>query len=141
MICSWLTADIIDFTFYVNFLCTNSIFHNILEVYECYIRAVWVDPANARHLIAGPADGVSRYGRIEESYDGVQTWNLAADGMEPAPWAGQMVERFVQTEKGLFAILSSGELWLKRLDASSWHRVLPEVNQIKAIAAEEKIPS
>jgi len=61
--------------------------------------------------------------------------------MKPAPWARQMVERFVQTEKGLFEILSGGELWLKRIDVSSWHRVLPEVDQIKAIAAEEKIPS
>jgi len=105
------------------------------NIYKCYIRAVWVDPANARHLIAGPADGVSRNGRIEESYDGGQTWNFASDGMMAAPWAGQMVERFVQTGDDLFAVLSSGELWLKRLDKSSWHRILPEVNQIKAIAA------
>jgi len=105
------------------------------SIYQCYIRAVWVDPADARHLIAGPADGVSRNGRIEESYDGGQTWQIAADGMPPAPWARQMVERFVQTDNDLFAILSSGELWLRRLDDSKWQRVLSDINQIKAMAA------
>jgi len=105
------------------------------NIYRCYIRALWVDPANARHIIAGPADGVARNGRIEESYDGGQTWHLASDGMMAAPWPGQMVERLVQIENGLFAVLSTGELWLKRLDESSWHRVLSEIHQINAIAA------
>jgi hypothetical protein len=46
-----------------------------------------------------------------------------------------MVERFVQIDNDLFAVLSNGELWLKRLGESSWHRVLSEIHQIKAIAA------
>ena len=29
------------------------------NIYRCYIRAVWVDPADPQHIIAGPADGVS----------------------------------------------------------------------------------
>jgi len=104
------------------------------NIYECYIRAVWVDPANARHLIAGPADGVSRKGRIEESYDGGQTWQIASDGLPPVPWARQMVERFVQADTDIFAIMSSGELWRRGLKDSQWHRVLPKINQIEALA-------
>ncbi len=104
-------------------------------IYECYIRAIWVDPANTQHIIAGPADGVSRNGRIEESYDGGQTWHLASDGLDPAPWSRQMVERLVQVENNLFAVLSNGELWLRGLDEPSWHRVLSEIPHIKAIAA------
>src|SRR5262249_9567889 len=37
--------------------------------YECYCRAVWVDPADPEHLVLGPADDVSHNGRIEESHD------------------------------------------------------------------------
>jgi hypothetical protein len=46
-----------------------------------------------------------------------------------------MVERFVQLDNDLFAALSNGQLWLKHVDKSSWHRVLTEIHQIKAIAA------
>ncbi|UCF91398.1 MAG: exo-alpha-sialidase, partial [Desulfobacterales bacterium] len=87
------------------------------RLYRCYIRATWVDPSDPQHMIAGPADSVSRNGRIEESYDGGRTWRLAADGMK-TPWARHMVERFIPIDKDLFAILSNGELWLKRLDGS-----------------------
>ena len=83
----------------------------------------------------GPADGVSRNGRIEESYDGGRTWHLASDGLMPAPWSKHMVERFVHSDNYLFAVLSNGELWFKHLKESSWHQVLSEIGQIKAIAA------
>lgn len=56
------------------------------------------------------ADGVSRNGRIEESYDGGQTWHLASDGMMSASWSRHMVERFVQLDNDLFAVLSNGAL-------------------------------
>ncbi|MDJ0829653.1 MAG: hypothetical protein QNI92_07370 [Desulfobacterales bacterium] len=108
---------------------------NWKSIYTCYIRAVWVDPTNAEHIIAGPADGVSRNGRIEETYDGGQTWQLASDGITPTPWSRHMVDRFVQLDNDLFAVLSNGELWLKHVDERSWQRVLPEIHQIKAIAA------
>jgi hypothetical protein len=108
---------------------------NWKNLYRCYIRAIWVNPADPQHMIAGPADGVSRNGRIEESYDGGKTWQLASDGMMTAPWSRHMVERFVQLDNDLFAVLSNGELWLKRLDESTWHRILSEISQVKAIAA------
>jgi hypothetical protein len=103
-------------------------------IYPCYIRAVWVDPNDHQHLVAGPADGVSRNGRIEESRDGGRTWHPASDGMN-TPWARHMVERFLQVDDELFAVLSNGELWSKKLSGPKWDRILPEINQIKAIAA------
>lgn len=106
------------------------------NLYPCYIRAMWVEPADARHIIAGPADGVSRNGRIEESFDGGQTWQLASDGMMPVPWPRHMVERFVRLGNDLVAILSNGELWLKQPNGSLWRRLLPEINQVKAVALQ-----
>ncbi len=102
-------------------------------LYLCYIRAVWVDPKDSQHIIAGPADGVSRNGRIEESSDGGRTWKFASEGMK-APWSRHMVERFVQAGDNLFAILSNGELHMKPLKQAKWQRVLPEITRIKAMA-------
>ena len=39
-------------------------------LYDCYVRAVWLDGDDANHVILGPADGVDSHGRIEESHDG-----------------------------------------------------------------------
>jgi photosystem II stability/assembly factor-like uncharacterized protein len=105
------------------------------NLYPCYIRAIWVDPVDHRHMIAGPADGVSRNGRIEESHDAGKTWHLASAGLVATPWLKHMVERFVQSDDDLLAVLSNGELWLKRPGKSSWQRMLPEINQIKALTA------
>ena len=104
------------------------------NLYPCYIRAIWVDPQDNRYIIAGPADGVSRNGRLEESRDGGRTWHAASDGMQ-APWPRHMVERFAQADNELFAILSNGELWSRKPSGSKWERVLPEIAQVKAIAA------
>ena len=104
------------------------------NIYPCYIRAIWVDPGDLQHLVAGPADGVSRNGRIEESRDGGRSWRPAFDGMN-APWVRHMVERFAQVDEELFAVLSNGELWSRKLSGPKWGRVLPELTQIKAVAA------
>lgn len=104
------------------------------NIYPCYIRAVWVDPADPRHLVAGPAEGVSRNGRIEESRDGGGTWQPASGGMA-APWPRHMVERFALVGGELFAVLSNGELWSRKPGGSNWGRVLPELTQVKAVAA------
>ena len=104
------------------------------NIYPCYIRAVWVDPIDHQHLVAGPADGVSRNGRIEESRDGGRSWHSASIGLK-APWARHMVERFAQVDDELFAVLSNGELWSRKLSDPNWNRVLSEIDQIKAIAA------
>ena len=105
-------------------------------IYRCYIRAEWVDPQDARHIIAGPADGVSRDGRIEETRDGGQSWQPASVGMN-GPWPRHMVERFYQHDKSLFAILSNGELWIRSFGHTAWQRILPEVSGIQAMAASD----
>jgi photosystem II stability/assembly factor-like uncharacterized protein len=111
---------------------------NWKNIYRCYIRAVWVDPADHQHLIAGPADGVSRNGRIEESFDGGQTWHHASDGMPAAPWSRHMVERFVQLDNNLFVVLSNGELWLRPRDKTMWQRILSEIPRIKAVTGKSE---
>src|ERR1051325_1957846 len=100
--------------------------------YDCYCRAVWVDPFHPDHLILGPADGVDRNGRIEESRDGGQTWSMASNGFQ-VPWRRGMVERFVQSDNELFAVLSNGQLLNTSLSALEWRRVLPNINSINAI--------
>ena len=39
----------------------------------------------------------------------------------------------MQTDKDLLAVLSNGDLWLKRLGESKWHQILPQIASIKAI--------
>jgi len=102
-------------------------------IYRCYIRAVWVDPSDPNHIIAGPADGVSRNGRIEESFDGGSTWQDASDGTA-APWPRVMVERFAHSDTEIFAVLSNGELWSKPAADRSWRRTLSQVGRVRAVA-------
>lgn len=104
------------------------------NIYLSYTRAVWVDPADSKYIVAGPADGVSRNGRIETSRDGGRTWSLSADGLQ-APWMRHMVSRFVRIDADLFVVLSNGELWFKRPQASTWKQALPEIAHVNAVAA------
>jgi photosystem II stability/assembly factor-like uncharacterized protein len=102
--------------------------------YDCYCRAVWVDPENPEHMILGPADGVDRNGRIEESRDGGQTWSLASNGLGlEVPWRRGMVERFFQAGDELFAVLSNGQLLHTSLSALEWKHALPEITDVNAI--------
>jgi photosystem II stability/assembly factor-like uncharacterized protein len=91
---------------------------NWRNIYPSYIRAIWVDPADHRHIIAGPADGVSRNGRIEESFDGGHNWHPASEGM---------------MGNDLFGVLSSGELWVKPAGQTQWRRVLSKLPPVKAV--------
>jgi hypothetical protein len=102
-------------------------------LYACYCRATWVNPADPQHIILGPADGVSRNGRIEVSQNGGQTWHPASVGLQ-IPWPRHMVERFVQLDEELLAVLSNGELWSTRLEKIDWHQLLKEADHITAVA-------
>jgi photosystem II stability/assembly factor-like uncharacterized protein len=102
--------------------------------YDCYCRAVWVDPANPDHLILGPADGVDRNGRIEETRDGGENWTTASNGLQ-VPWRRGMVERFFQMDDELFAVLSSGQLLSTALSTREWQRILPEIDDVSAVAS------
>lgn len=100
--------------------------------YDCYCRAVWVDPQNSDHMILGPADGVDRNGRIEETKDGGQNWSMASNGLQ-VPWRRGMVERFFQAEAELFAVLSNGQLLSTTLSTFEWKRILPGIDNVNAI--------
>ena len=106
------------------------------HLYSTYCRAAWVNPDNPQHIIFGPADGVSRNGRIEESHDGGKTWHNASSGTD-APWPRHMVERFYQVDNQLLAILSNGELWSTRLDKVDWNRTLSEVEGVRSVAISD----
>jgi photosystem II stability/assembly factor-like uncharacterized protein len=104
------------------------------NLYPCYCRAVWVDPEDAAHIVFGPADGVSRNGRIEETVDGGQTWRLASKGQD-MPWSRYMVERFLQVGGTLLAVLSNGQLLAADRATLAWHRILPEVDGVRCAIA------
>jgi photosystem II stability/assembly factor-like uncharacterized protein len=101
-------------------------------LYDCYCRAVWVDPQNSDHLVLGPADSVDSNGRIEESRDGGQSWSLASNGLK-VPWRRGMVERFFQADRDLFAILSNGQIFNANLESLEWKRILPNVTGVNAV--------
>ena len=100
--------------------------------YDCYCRAVWVDPLDSEHLILGPADGVDRNGRIESTHVGGQTWSPASSGLK-VPWRRGMVERFFQADDELFAVLSNGQLLSASLSNLEWQRILSNVSDVNAI--------
>lgn len=101
--------------------------------YHCYCRATWVDPNDPDHLILGPAEGVDRGGRIEESRDGGQTWHPASRGLD-APWPRHMVERFYQAGEELLAVLSNGELLEAALENLEWRKVPCAGENVRAVA-------
>lgn len=102
-------------------------------VYECYCRAAWVDPEDPQHVVLGPAGGVDRDGRIEATNDGGMTWVSASGGLQ-VPWRRNMVERFVQVDNELLAVLSNGELLSAPIAASEWRRIVPSVEGVEAVA-------
>jgi len=104
------------------------------HLYQCYCRAAWWDPGDAERLVFGPADSVDRNGRIEMSRDGGQTWQAASSEL-PVPWAEHMVERFLQVEYELLAVLSNGALLAAPLASLQWEPILPEAGWVRAVAA------
>lgn len=102
--------------------------------YECYVRAMWLDPKEASHMLLGPADNVDRNGRIEESRDGGATWEPASNGLD-VPWRDHMVERFKQVGDELFAVLSNGEIYLARVNEWEWARVFESIHNAHALTA------
>jgi photosystem II stability/assembly factor-like uncharacterized protein len=104
------------------------------HLYQCYTRAVWVDPLDANHMVFGPADTTDRGGRVEVTRDGGQTWADASAGLG-APWRNHMVERLTPIDSELFAVLSNGELWSAPLATLSWQRILPHLSDVNAVAS------
>jgi len=103
-------------------------------MYDCYCRAVWLDPHDANHLILGPADHVDANGRIEASHDGGKSWQKAAQGLT-VPWRHHMVERFVNVDEELVAVLSNGTLIATSLAKLDWNVILPNVKDANAVTS------
>lgn len=101
-------------------------------LYDCYCRAVWIDPLDPQRMILGPADGVDRNGRVEMTLDGGRTWTPAAQGLK-VPWPNTMVERFVQLGDELLAVLSNGQLFVAPFANLEWRRILDEINHVAAV--------
>ena len=92
------------------------------------------DPDHPVHLILGPADGVDRNGRIEETHDGGRSWEGASKGLV-TPWPRHMVERFHQVGDELYAVLSNGELIVSPVGKVQWREPLPDVKGVNALTA------
>lgn len=105
-----------------------------LNLYRCYCRALWVDSANPAHIIFGPADGVDHNGRIERTTDGGKNWQLVSDGLK-TPMRSHMVERFLQVNDDLIAVLSNGQLHIAPLATLNWAPLLPAVTNAAAVAS------
>ena len=101
-------------------------------LYDCYCRAVWIDPLDPDHMILGPADSVEQNGRIEETRDGGVTWHTASHGLR-VPWSQHMVERFTQIDDELWAVLSNGEVIAAPLTSLEWQSRLHGVEQVTAV--------
>jgi photosystem II stability/assembly factor-like uncharacterized protein len=102
-------------------------------LYDCYVRAAWLDPNDRDHIFLGPADHVDSHGRIEETRDGGRTWTPASAGLK-VPWRNHMVERFARAGDELTAVLSNGQLLSTSLTALAWRRILPDVKDVAAVS-------
>ena len=71
-------------------------------------------------------------GEFVKSNDGGETWHSVSDGLE-SPWPHHMVERFLQVEDELLAVLSNGELWCALVETFAWQRTLPQVEDVRSV--------
>lgn len=79
----------------------------------------------------GPSNGPDgSQGRIEETTDGGATWQRLI-----GPWSANMVERFAQVGRTLFAVMAGGDLYAASLDALSWEPVLADVGGVRDLAS------
>ena len=104
-----------------------------VNLYPAYVRDLHVDRGLIQHIVHGPADGVARGGRIEETFDGGRTWLAAAFGLE-TPWPRRMVERFARFDIFLLAVLSDGEVYAATPPKLVWERVLERFPHVKALS-------
>lgn len=104
------------------------------SLYDCYCRALWVDPNDAQHIIFGPAKRVSAGGSIQASHDGGRTWKAATGTLE-VPWRRTMPERMCQIGDELYTILADGRLLVAPLATLDWKFILENVGEVNAVTA------
>jgi hypothetical protein len=64
--------------------------------------------------------------------DGGKTWRPIMAGLQ-ALWPGHMVDRFVQVEDELLAVLSNGQLLAASLATLAWRPLLPTAQGANAV--------
>lgn len=99
------------------------------HLHGAYVRAVWIDPDDANHLLLGPSDGPSGHnGRIIQSHDGGQSWQTPL-----ATWPQNMPERFMVEGETIFVIMANGQLLAADREALNWQPILTATGPINAI--------
>lgn len=102
---------------------------------DCYVRAVWVNPADANHMVLGPSEGPSgKNGRIEVTHDGGLTWRPTSER-----WSANMVERFTATSDYLLATMAKGQVLAAPIAQLRWQPILTDLPPVNAIAAVGKL--
>jgi hypothetical protein len=104
------------------------------NLYPCYARAVWIDPADPAHIILAPGESADSEGRIEVTRDGGQTWANASAGLDDTPWPDAVVERFTPAGDELLAVVSDGRLLAAPFATLEWRQVLPEAGFVNCAA-------
>lgn len=103
------------------------------KLYDCYCRAVWIDPEDSRHLIFSPATKKGWYGSVVRSRDGGVNWEPTDDGLG-VPWPGKMIEQFLLVEGEIIALRSDGILYSAFPDDLRWGRILRGVKRVSGMA-------
>lgn len=94
------------------------------QVSTNYTRAIAGTPGKLQTIFAGPSMRVGHLGRVERSPDAGSTWEEWSRGLgDPLPgMINQLVVRDGRSDDlgGLFAVLSSGEVYHSPLDVPNW---------------------
>jgi photosystem II stability/assembly factor-like uncharacterized protein len=106
-------------------------------LYDCYCRSLWLHPDDPERVIFGPAKYVGAVARIEATYDGGQTWQVASGDLD-VPWPHTLPERICQLGDELIIVLDDGRLLSARLATLDWKYILPNVNDVNALAASPR---
>lgn len=101
------------------------------HLYGRYTRAVWANPDDSQQLIVGAADGASGHnGHIAATHDGGASWQTISE-----TWSGDMVERFVQMDEQLLAVMANGKLLAAPLADLAWQPILTDLPHVTAAVA------
>ncbi|MAT41889.1 MAG: hypothetical protein CL609_06075 [Anaerolineaceae bacterium] len=102
------------------------------KIHPDYCRDIWIDSAQPSHIIVGSADGPDRNGSIKESITGGASWHPIMRNL-PETWSNTMVEKFLQINNELFAVLSNGAVISTNLDNFRWKMFLDTFENVQDI--------
>lgn len=118
------------------------------QVSTTYTRAITAEPGHSQNVFSGPALRVGHLGRIERTRDAGSTWEDWSNGIgQPLPgMVNQLVAREGTLDElgGVFAVLSSGEVYHSELAEAGWAALTeagtPHVNVID-VAVSRALPT